>query len=190
MLDKYLIPYNKKNTTIVYYISVLKEHYIYKIKKNTTLTIFLNTSIKHNTDTKHIQIPQNLQQITLDTKECNSDKDILATTPTIKTKRTNIYLFDNEGKYIHTTQRHNYNGYGHNIILSKKKKYIDLPLQNFEIEVTTLYQRYLINTNPQEFNPQNQYYINKSILKYLIDTTRKFCNSVVSVNFQQISIKF
>ena len=94
MLDKYLIPYNKKNTTIVYYISVLKEHYIYKIKKNTTLTIFLNTSIKHNTDTKHIQIPQNLQQITLDTKECNSDKDIKLKeqTYTYSTMKGNTYI--------------------------------------------------------------------------------------------------
>jgi hypothetical protein len=122
MLDKHLIPYNKKNTTIVYYISVLKQHYICKKNKHYSDNILKHFYQTQHKDTKHIQTPQNLQQITLDTKECNSDKDILATTPTIKTKGTNTYLFNDEGKYMHTTQRHNYNGYGHNIIHSKTKK--------------------------------------------------------------------
>jgi hypothetical protein len=43
-----------------------------------------------------------MHNIKLDIRECNLDKDILATIPTIQTKGLNIHRFDDEGKLIHT----------------------------------------------------------------------------------------
>jgi hypothetical protein len=82
----------------------------------------------------------------------------------------NIHLFDDEGKFIHiipTTSLQwlctQYNTF------KNKKEPIDLLLLNFEIEVIALYQRYLLNRNLKEINPQSQYHINEEILQFLID---------------------
>jgi hypothetical protein len=43
-----------------------------------------------------------MKNIKLDIRECNLDKDIISTIPTIKTEGINTHLFDDEGKFIHT----------------------------------------------------------------------------------------
>jgi hypothetical protein len=99
--QKLHIPIHQKiNNTATYNISVLKQCYIYKQNKR-----YYNTIYKHFYQTQHtryVHPPHNLKYITLDIKECNPDKDILATTCIIKTERMNTYIFNGEGKYIHT----------------------------------------------------------------------------------------
>jgi hypothetical protein len=70
-------------------------------------TIFKHFYQAQHKDTTHIQPPPNLPFINLDIKECNPDKDIIATTPTIQIDGTNAHLYDETGKYIYTifTQR-------------------------------------------------------------------------------------
>jgi hypothetical protein len=80
------------------------------------------------------------------------------------------HLFDDEGKHIYTisTAHLQWLWTQYNTFINKKE-YKDPPLQSFETKVTTLYQQYLINTNPKEINPQSQYHINEGILQFLID---------------------
>ena len=73
-----------------------------QIKQQTiqTYTKFLN--YKQTKDTKYVHPPQKITNLTLSIQECNPDKNIQTTKPTIQIQTSEANIYDSTGHYMAT----------------------------------------------------------------------------------------
>jgi hypothetical protein len=137
-----------------YYQTRQTQHYAKIIQTN------FNT-LQHR-DSRYINPPIHLPLVNISITECNPENDIITTRHTIQTIHDSAYLYDQDGRYQHTTtvQRLKWlwTQYHHSILIIPS---LEPPLQTFEIEVIWLIHRY-------KYPKNTQYSLPTDLLKHLL----------------------
>ena len=132
-----------------------------QIKQQTiqTYTKFLNH--KQTKDTKYVHPPRKITNLTLSIQECNPDKDIQTTKPTIQIQASEANIYDFRGHYMATLTIERlqwlWDQFSHNSHTHLTHE-IQPPPQNFETEVLRLIQRYITilrKKKPKTILPNN-----------------------------------
>ena len=117
----------------------------YQTRQTKHFTKFINKNFNRPQiqDTRCIHLPIHLPLVNISTTECNPKKDILTTGHTIQVIHNSAYLYDIDGRHIHTisllwlkwlwSQFHQY---------TTHSPTLEPPLQTFETEIIWLIHRY------------------------------------------------
>lgn len=169
LLEKHVFPYNIPTITH-HNTSLLKQYYVHQQNLEYSHILSKHFHQPQLTDSRHIIQPSDLEHVHISLTKCNPDKDMYTQRPIIQTEHDHANIYDATGKYILTIplSRLQWLWKQYNIY-QNKNKYIFPPLQDFETEVLSLYQRYTTHNLSEDHHKNTQYYINTTLLAFLID---------------------
>jgi hypothetical protein len=103
-----------------------------------------------NQDTRFIHPPIQLPLVNISTTECNPENDILTTGHTIQVLHNSAYLYDIDGRHLHTTSLTRLQWLWSQYQQSTTHlPLLEPPLQTFETEIIWLFYRYIHPKNTQ-----------------------------------------
>jgi hypothetical protein len=182
-----VFPHNKPNITN-YNLILLKQFYITQQYKHYSNTIEKSFSQLQSKDTRYIHESLNLPLTQINLHECNPDKDIITTQPTIQVIQDKAHIFTDNGNLLITIPKKRlewlWKQYNNNLDTQHQ---LDPPTQPFTTEIIWLYERYkyrIPKTNPLK---KSQYTLLLEIFDLLIETfkiTTSYFSSPVTCSTQ------
>jgi hypothetical protein len=137
-----VFPLNKPNITN-HNLSLFKQFYLTQQHKHYSNIIEKNLHQPQLKDTRHIYESLNLPLIQINLNECNPDKDINTTEPTIQIIGDEAHIFTDIGNLLITIPKTRlewlWNQYNSNLDTQHQ---LDPPRQPFATEIIWLYERY------------------------------------------------
>jgi hypothetical protein len=165
-----VFPHNKPNIAN-HNLILLKQFYLTKQHKHYSNIIDKNFHQPQSKDTRYVHEPLNLPLIQINLHECNPDRDIKTTQPTIQIICDEAHIFTNIGNLLITIPKTRlewlWKQYNINLEIQHQ---LDPPRQPFTTEIIWLYERYkyrIPKTNPLK---RSQYILPSEILDLLIET--------------------
>jgi hypothetical protein len=170
MTTNKVFPHNKPNIAN-HNLILLKQFYLTKKNNHYSNIIEKNFHQPQSKDTRYVHKPLNLPLIQINLHECNPDKDIKTTQPTIQIICDEAHIFTDIGNLLITFPKTRlewlWKQYSTNLEIQHQ---LDPPRQPFTTEIIWLYKRYKYRfpkTNPLK---RSQYTLPLEILDLLIET--------------------
>jgi hypothetical protein len=169
---------------LLHHDNVALDHNIYILHKflrnqqetNTLTTYNSCINFRQSKDQRFIRPPIIAPNLTLITKECNPDKDIITTKPTIQIQGTETNIYDPTGAYVLTMPLTRLQWLWERYSQSQTHPmlhFLNPPPQDFTTEILWLTQRYvtiLPKRKPKKHNPNNNHQtLHPSTLQALIE---------------------
>jgi hypothetical protein len=165
-----VFPHNNPNIAN-HNLILLKQFYIAQQHKHYSNKIEINFSQIQTKDTRYVHEPLNLRLIKINLHECNPDKDIKTTQPTIQIIQEEAHIFTNIGNLLITIPQKRLKWLWKQYIANLDTQHqLDPPTQPFTTKIIWLYERYkyrIPKTNPLK---KSQYTLPSEILDLLIET--------------------
>jgi hypothetical protein len=178
-----VFPHNNPNIAS-HNLILLKRFYIAQQHKHYSNKIEINFSQIQSKDTRYVHEPLNLPLIQINLHECNPDKDIKTTQPTIQIIQEEAHIFTDIGNLLITIPKTRlewlWKQYNANLDTQHQ---LDPPIQPFTTEIIWLYERYkyrIPKTNPLK---KSQYTLLLEILDLFIETFKITTSYFSSVTF-------
>jgi hypothetical protein len=165
-----VFPHNKPNIAN-HNLILLKQFYLTQQHKHYSKIIEKNFHQSQSKNTRYVHEPLNPPLIQINLHECNPDKDIETTQPTIQIICDEAHIFTDTGNLLITISKTRlewlWKQYNNNLDTHHQ---LDPPRQPFTTEIIWLYERYkyrIPKTNPLK---KSQYTLPVEILDLLIET--------------------